>query len=165
MKSRDTQFGFTLVEMLVYIALLGLILTVLINITLSFSKSYEQIGALRAADQSALTAMERMIRDIHSAAAIDTGLSVFGTSPGVLVLTNDTITTRFYVVDGEVRVDVGGAYLGPLSLSSAEVTNLVFTHLTTEETQAIKIEMTVEGRKGGVVKTKTYRTTATLKES
>ncbi len=165
MSTRTTTSGFSLIEMLMYVALLTLILVALVNIVFAFSKSYEQLGALRTAEHTGLTGMERMARDIHWATSVDTGGSTLGSSPGVLSVLIGTSTTKFYVVNGELRVSVDAIDIGPLSVSSAKVTNLVFRLITTTESQAVKIEMTVQGIAGSAVRSKTYRSTIILKNS
>ncbi len=165
MPRKHTISGFSLVEMLVYTALLVLILSVLVNVVFSFTRSYEQLGALRAAEHTGLTAMERMIRDIHTATSVNMSGSVFGTSPGSLSLINGATTTKFYLDNGALKVDVNGLYSGPLSISSTLFSNLTFTLITTANSQAVKIDMTVNGKKGTVTKTKTYHSTALLKKS
>lgn len=159
------QSGYSLVELLIYIGILILILLTLIGIVFSFTKSYEQLGALRATDHTGLSVLDRMSRDIHSAASVDTGNSTFGSSSGVLTLNIGTSTTKFYTTGGQVRVDVNGSYIGPLSVASGRVTSLIFKLITTPESQAIKIDMTVLGSVGTSTKSKNYHTTAILKNS
>lgn len=165
MKPLSFKSGFSLVEMLIYVALLVLILMSVVNIVFSFSKSYEQLVALRVAEHTGLTSMERMIRDIHGGTSVDTAESIFNVSPGALTIVTLATTTKFYVVDGELRVDVNGEYIGPLSSSAAKLSSLVFQLIETDNSQAVRIEMVVEGIQGSVVRSKTYITTAILKNS
>ncbi len=165
MKPNIKKGGYSLVEMIVYVALLSLILLSIINIVFSFGRSYERLGALRTAEHTGLAAMERIVRDIHAATSVDTSLSTLGTSPGVLSLVAGATTTKFYVVNGELRMDVMGSYVGPLSVSSAKLTSLTFKLITTPKTQAVKIDMTVMGTAGQATSSKTFHTTAILKNS
>lgn len=165
MIARFKNSGFSLVEMVVYVTLLTLILLALVNIVFSFTKSYEQLGALRAAENTGMNAMERMVRDIHAASSIDVGDSTLSTSPGVLTLLIGASTTEFYTSNGEIRVKVDGTDIGPLSVSSAKITSLIFRQIATSTAQAVKIDMTVQGTVGSSVKTKTYHATAILKNS
>jgi Tfp pilus assembly protein PilV len=162
---RTTCAGFSLAEMLVYVFLVSLIILALINIVYSFSQSYKQLSAQASAENTALSALERMERDIHTATSVDTGQSTLNTSPGVLVLTIGTSTTKFYTSSGELRVNVDGVDIGPLSVSSATVSSLTFKLITTTQSQAVKIEMTIQGTSGSATVTKKYRSTVILKNS
>lgn len=165
MKPSRSQSGFSLVEMLIYVTILTIVILSLINIVSSFSRSYQQLGALRSAENTGLETLERMERDIHAASSIDTSNSTFNTSPGVLTVTTSATTTKFYVTNGEMRIDVNGSFIGPLSMSSAKVTSLIFKNLTTSKSQAVKIDMTVDGTVGSVTRTKKFHTTIILKNS
>jgi type II secretory pathway pseudopilin PulG len=165
MMHRTQQSGFSLVEMVVYIGLVVLVFTLVLNIVFSFSSSYQELGADRAAEQSALLSMERMVRDIHGALDYTAALSVLNTSPGTLVLTTGATTTKFYAQNGKIKVDVNGVYLGPLTASNALTTNLIFRISTSTASTMVKIELTVSGTSGHVTKTKSYYTSAILKKS
>ncbi len=106
-----------------------------------------------------------MIRDIHGAVAVDLPNSTFGGTVGELTLLSGATTTRFYLSNNKLMIDVNGSTVGPLSASDASVTALTFTHITTAESEAVKIDMTIDGTKGSVTKTKTYHSTDILKKS
>lgn len=161
----NTVRGFSLVEMLIYVSLLVVILAVVINVVFSFTRPYEQLRALRAAEHTGLSSMERMMRDIHNAASVDLAQSNFNVATGTLTVVNASSTTKFYLSDGQLRVDVDGSYVGPLSVSNGKVSSLVFRFSSTTESQAIKIDMTVDGVQGNATKTKKFHSTAILKKS
>ena len=153
--------------MIIYISILSVFTFVIVNTLVSFSTTYREVRIDRAIDNSAVTSLERMTRDIRKATSITLGQSTFGTHPGVLTLfTTDTVnstTTRLYINNGVLSVDVNGVYSGPLSLVQTPVTNLVFTRLTSTTSEAVKIDMTVEYPFGSTTKTKQYHTTVILK--
>lgn len=167
MKINRAQSGYSLVEMIIYISILFMILIVVVNTVISYTRSYRTLGALRTVENSAMNAMERMTRDIRGATSIDTANSTLGSSPGVLTIvsTSGTVstTTKFYVQGGVLKVDVNGTYFGPLTLSNASTTSLTFTRLTSTVSSAVKIDMTIDGTSGPVTKTKTYHSTIILK--
>ncbi|MDB5259160.1 MAG: hypothetical protein JWO73_368 [Candidatus Taylorbacteria bacterium] len=162
-RAGSREAGFTLIEALVYISLLVVIMLLMVNTLLSFNDSYRKLGALRIAEHAGTDAMERMVRDIRAAASIDTANSTLGSTPGVLALTNTGTTTKFYIQSGILKVDVNGAYSGPLTVSGASVTSLTFTQLTSSSTSAVKIDLTVTGTSGSVTKTKQYHSTVIMK--
>ncbi len=161
--------GYTLVEMVIYVGILLLICLVTIYTLFSFVSSYRNVSALRLAENSAIYSMERMTRDIMYATSVDTGNSTLGTSPGVLTIiaTSNAVstTTKFYIDNGVLKVDVNGTYIGPLNSRGTEVTNLVFNNLSSGKSSAIKIDLTIQGTAVEVTKDKTYHSTVILRGS
>lgn len=159
--------GFSLVEMIIYIAILSLVTFVLVNTLMSFGSTYREVRIQRAIDTSALMSLERMTRDIRNATNIVINQSIFITHPGVLVLnTADntySTTTRFYLDTGVLKVDVNGVYSGPLTLAQTSVTNLSFNRLVSSSSEAVKIDMTVQYVYGSTTKIKNYHTTVIVK--
>ncbi|MFA5888668.1 MAG: prepilin-type N-terminal cleavage/methylation domain-containing protein [Candidatus Paceibacterota bacterium] len=159
--------GYSLVEMIIYLAILSVVSLLMINTTLSFTRSYRNVVALRKVDHSAVDVMERLTRDIRSANQVDSINSVFGTNLGVLVIisTVDGVSTteKFYFQNGVIRLDVNGSYFGPLSASDSVINSLVFTKLESGISTAIKIDMTVSGTAGTVTETRTYHSTVVLR--
>ena len=156
------QKGFSLIEMLIYVALISVMFLLIIKTILSFTGSYRQLAANRALEHTAINVLERMTRDIRSASDV----SVSG---GALTVTqtsnNISTTTQFYLQSGVVKIDVNGTYYGPLSISSAPVTNLTFTVISSSGPKAVKIDMTAQGISGTVTRVKTFHTTIIAKES
>ena len=167
----DTKFtkGYSLIEMVIYVSLLTALFIMAINMLLSFSQSYKTLSALRIAEHSAIDSMERITREVRSATSVDSANSTLGTSPGVITLVATSAgvstTTKFYVQNGVLKVDVAGVYLGPLTLSSATTTNLVFRLLNNGTSNAVKIDLTVEATAGNITKAKTYHSTVILQRN
>ena len=164
---KKTNNGYSLIEMIIYVALLSAISLLVVSTIVSFTKSYRTLVALRVLDHSAISAMERMTRDIRGATNIDISQSVFGLTNGVLtiVTTSNGIgtTTKFYLDNGAVKIDVNGIYFGPLTPSNASITALAFTKLDSGIGNAVKIDMTVSATVGFVTKIKIYHSTVILK--
>lgn len=167
MKIFPKNHGYSLVEMMIYAGILSLIVSIVVSMLLSFGFSYKNVSMLRLAENSGIYSIERMTRDIVSASTIDVGNSTFGSNPGVLsiVSTGDGVstTTKFYVQNGVLKVDVNGSYFGPLTSSDTTVTNLVFRNITTSVSSAIKIDFSVRATSGAVTKDKNYYTTVILR--
>ena len=159
--------GYSLVEMIIYVSVLSVVSVLVINTIFSFAGPYRTLAALRAAEHSGIDSMERISRDIRAATSVDTANSTLGSSPGVLTLisTNGVVstTTKFYIQNNILRVDVNGVYYGPVTISSTTITNLVFTHIQNTVSSAVKVDMTVVGTSGNVTKNKTYHSTVILK--
>ena len=159
--------GFSLVEIIIYVSILALVMVVIVNTLLSFGSTYRDVRMQRSIDTSALTSLERMTRDIRSAKNILVNQSSFNTTPGVLSLyaVDGTVstTTRFYLNNSVLQVDINGTYSGPLTLAQVSVTNLTFNRLVSTSSEAVKINMTLQYVYGSTTKTKNYQTTVVLK--
>src|SRR3989344_1000061 len=148
--------GLTLLEALVYVALLVLILMFLISSLLSVMRVIAEVRISRNLNNSAVVALERLVRDIREAGDVDEDESVLGAHPGKLVITasdqdGNFTTTEFYLTAGILLVEKGGASGVPLTSSDLEVGNLVFRHIVSSSSQAVKIEMTLRNREGKTI--------------
>lgn len=153
--------GFSLVEMLIYVAILAVMLLLIINTMLSFTGSYRPVAALRLADRSAVSSFDRATREIRLATAASVDAS--NATLNAITLTQGATTTRIYVDNGVVKVDVNSVYSGPLTLSGASVTGLTFVLLDSGSSKAVKMDMTVQGTSGQTIVTKNFHTTIVLK--
>ncbi len=167
MRKISKKSGYSLVEMLIYVSILAILSGVIVNMLISMTSTYRTVVAIRIAEDSGTSAMERMTRDIRAASSLDLGASDLGTSNGrlSLIATSGAVstTTLFYLDEGRLKVDINGTFLGPLTLSKGRVTSIVFRHLDNGITSAVKIDMTVEGQVGTVVKTKNFHSTVVLR--
>lgn len=166
--SSQQNKGFTLFEMIIYIAVIGMMFAVTIHTIVSFTQSYRRLAVLRSLDRSAVTILERMTRDIRNANSVDAAQSVFVTNPGTLAVVqtsgSNSTTTRYYTQSGQMLLDINGAYVGPLTLNSAQVNSLVFQQMTGTST-VIRIDLTLQATSGGVTRTKPFHSTVILKGS
>lgn len=166
----SAEKGFSLVEMLIYIFILTIILAVVTNSIYSLSKSYRSIRSADTLEASAMSSLDRIVREIHDATSVDTALSTLDTSPGVLMLnTTDeagvATTIKFLVTSQALRVQEAGVDVGPLTDSSARVTSLIFRSITTAQSKAVKVEMTIESGVGSSYKSRNFYSTAVLRGS
>jgi prepilin-type N-terminal cleavage/methylation domain-containing protein len=156
--------GFSLIEMLIYLAILVVIFLLIVQTVLSYTRSYRQLFVLRALDRSAYNSFERMTRDIRSATSI-TSTSTAGTL--VIAETSSSgvsTTTKFYISNGKLLVDVNNVLIGPLTVKSTQVTSLTFQQLA-GTTSAIKIDMALTATSGPVSRSKLFHTTVLLQGS
>lgn len=168
---RKNQSGFTLVEMVIYIAFFAVLSVLTVNATIMVMKSFYTLRITQSISQSATTALERMSREVRNAYSVDTVNSTFNTSPGRLILqTKDDIgaltTVEFYIdANNQLNMKVGGIDQGSLMTKTVTVTNLVFRYLSNANSKAIKIEMTLTDNRSGISKTVKYYDTIVLRGS
>src|SRR3989344_3568884 len=161
--------GFSLIELIIYASILALILIVMVHTMFGIGSSYVNLKVMRNAENSAAVAMERMTRDIRDAESINLGASTLNAHPGKLllnVLVGETLqTVEFSLSSTTLRVKENGVDQGPLTATNTAVTNLVFRPLQSLESEAVKIEMSVEGREGNIIKTYKLYSTIILRGS
>ncbi len=139
--------------MLLYVTLMALILAALARISVSMLGVYRNIKVAKNIESGAISAMERMTRDIRNASA-----STATTTSSEITLTESSApaSVRFYVSGGSLRVDENGTYAGPLTPAGVTVTSLVFRKISTANSEGVKIEMTLQGSLGNIVRTRNF---------
>lgn len=162
--------GYTLVEMLVSIALVALLLVVIIETSLSVAKYHDKARDFLEINSSAIGAFSRFSRDIRRATTVDVVNSTLGASQGKLVLdmkkddgTNDV--TTFYLSENRVRENYNGVVVGDLTPGVIDVSNLTFRLFTVASTTAVRIEMTVASDASSTVPAVNFYSTYVLRGS
>ncbi len=164
---KNSRRGATLMEMLVYLAILTIFVLSMAEMTITISQTFRAVKVAKDVESAAVSAMERMTRDVRSATSINTASSTLSSSPGVLQLNESSAPTvvKFYTSSGSLLVDESGVYIGPLIPDDVSVTNLVFTQITTANTKAVKIELQLQSNFAGVTTTKNFYSTVGLRQS
>ena len=167
---RNKKHGFTLVEMIIYIAFFAVLSVLAITSTIIVMRSFYSIRLTQNINQSATVGLERMSREIRNAYDIDTAQSTFGVSPGRLTLrTKDAggvnTTIEFYVSGSQLFIKEGAVDMGSLMTKNAVLTNLVFRQIANPNSRAVKIEMTIRDTRGVLQKDANFYDTIILRGS
>ena len=163
--------GSTLIEAIIYAAILALVAVMATDSLLIMMKSYASIKITRAINLSAQTGMERMAREIRNANSVDDANSIFAVSPGRLRLntvdlSGASTTIEFTVGSSTVFIKEGAAVAEALTPSSVQINNLTFNKITASNTSvAIKIKMGVTGVKKDITKLDNFYDTVILRGS
>lgn len=160
-----TQKGFSLIEVLVYIAVTVLVTLAGVLTYLSLSTTLVRNETERAVSQSAQVTLERMVRDIRGAISINAAQSTFGASPGKLSLVSGATTTEFALVNGKVELAVNGVSMGPLTSGGVGVDSLFFTRYTGTSTELVRISLTLSASNKAASTTRTFYEGAVLRGS
>ena len=160
-----TQKGFTLIEVLVYIAVLVIVAGALISTFLSFDTVLIRNKTERVLTQEARMSLELISQSIRDASAVDTGLSTFDASPGVLALTAGATTTRFYVSGGTLMYAVNGVDVGPLTSKAITIQNITFNRQVGSSTELVRVALTLSAHSKTASSTRTFNTSAVLRGS
>jgi len=142
--------GFTLVEILVYVAILGVVVASFVSFSISISSSRGKVYVQQEVQANARVALNLITQKILSSNGINFGSSVFDSDPGILSLSmvdgsKNPIIISLTADDGQLQIQEGIGTALPITSDEVRVTNLVFTNLTSTSDKAnIKIELTVE---------------------
>ena len=136
--------GFSLVEVLVYMAVLTVVLSILISSLSLVAEFQERVVAGKAVDRSASIALDRVIREVRSSDSVDMAGSVFDVPEGVLVLQRDGAgTTTFSVSEyGELYVNKNGTE-SRLTHRRAEVLTFMVTEIESGINDALRVELLI----------------------
>ncbi len=160
--------GFTLVELLVYVAGLLALGTVMVVMIVQFYILYKEIIAIPRADRAGLALVDQITKEIRSADSIDAINSQFGTTNGVLDLDsviNGVITEKkFFVQNGRVQFQ-NGTTITSLSPKDLTVSNFNFTYVTTSVSEAVRFNLELQFQTKNATETKSYTGFAILRES
>lgn len=160
--------GFSIVEMLVYISILVLMLGVIFNIVLSVIHSGKVIRSLKNVENSAITSLERLVRETRQAENIDIDSSTLGAHPGVLVLEGeDEIgnprVVEFYLSTSTLMFKENGVDIGALTQEDTRVTNLVFRRFSSISAEGIRVEMSLESGTSTYLRSNNFYFSATIR--
>lgn len=163
----NNKKGFSVIELLIYIAILGMFLAVVMSSMISITKSYATIKSARSIHASAISSYERLANEIRGAKRVELGSSVLNLHPGVLTIVRDTAggesISVFNIENNLLTISVDGNKEGTLTKDDSTITNLVFRYFNGTNGGAIKIEMTIQSTHGNATQTESFSDTFTLR--
>jgi len=146
-KSLSRNEGFTLIELIIYSAIICVFLVGASTFAWQIIQGNIKVEAYREVEQNANFAMEKITKAIRNSSKI-----VEPEEPGdetdylFLKMPDPAKTlTKFKISDGKITMSEGKMSPYPLTTDRVEVTNLKFTNLSYKDTPGtVKIEMTIE---------------------
>ncbi len=125
--------GFTLLEALVYLLVIGVVLTAATSLTFAFLSADARARASSETERNARFAVDRLAAETRESAGINVADSVFGADPGRLSLATDdpaTNPTVFTVSGGQLFVQQGLGPAQPLTAPSVQVAEFTIDDLS-----------------------------------
>ena len=141
--------GFTLIETLIYIAIIGGIVVSFVGFTLNISKSRQKTFVMQEVQANARVALEAISHAVQSGSGINKSASVFDSDPGKLsiVVSNSALNPTVIDLstdDGVLQITEGNGVKMPITSNIVRVTNLSFTDLSSGSAREnIKIGLTI----------------------
>jgi Tfp pilus assembly protein PilW len=146
MKPQHSQQGFTLVELLLYVALTGTMLFALSTFFMALLQARVKNQAIAEVEQQGLQVIQSFTQVARNAQAITApvaGSSANSTTFDVVLAGDDP--TIFDISGGQIRIKEGAAAAIPLTSTSVTASGLTFTNLTigtTDGTERIEFTLT-----------------------
>ena len=158
--------GFSLVEVIVYVAILVVVSTIAVGTLLLIQSSLAEIRVTRSLSSAASLSMERMTRVIRDASATNFGASTFNSSPGVLSISGSETPPeahRFFVQGFQLIYEHGVSPPVSITPSNVLVTSLIFRSTTTPNSEGVRIELTLETSSGRATTSQKFYGSAVLR--
>jgi hypothetical protein len=157
--------GYSIVEIIVYLAIFTAISILVINSFLVILSSFNKTNMNRKLLESGSIVMERVSREIRHANSIDIVNSALGANPGILQL---NMSAGGYMkfkeeINGELYLYNNSSTGNNLLGQNVSLTNLIFRRITTTESEAVKIEMTLQYSDGKNIKSENFYNTIVLR--
>ncbi len=155
--------GFSLIEILIYIAIFSFLSIVVINSLIVMMKSFAET-AVQADFVQTSQALERMSREIRQAKSI----AAISTSDLTLNSTDSSgvaKTVEFKLSSQNLQLLENTVLTGNLNAPNIQITALVFTQITTAKGKAIKIQMSAKDTKDRLSRTENFYDTIGLRGS
>ncbi len=160
----NKKSGFSLMETLVYVAILVVILVILIASVPPMISSFARLNTALDVSNVAEISMERMIRDVRSAESINDLDSVFNTHPGRITLEKATTTETFFFSEGKIMAEEDGEKF-PITGGGVVVDKLVFQKADTNHSEAVRIKVKLTKSKGKASSSKRFNASAVTRGS
>lgn len=143
--------GLTLIEIIVYVALLALLMVIIISSLLQVSNIASETKAFRALRGSSLNSLGRMTYEIRLAQSTNLSTSIFDANPGRLKINTTDInsnprTVEFKINGTNLEFIENSVAKGFLTTADVNVTSLIFRRQVTAKGDAIKIELILQNK-------------------
>ena len=167
---KNKQRGFSIIEALLYVVLLAIVTSVIVQMLISLSGVYKNIKLTRELESSGTIVMESILSEVRNASNVVLAESVFGVDLGTLTLSgidpNDVAyELSFDVSSSTVRVAKDGATPIALSSMSATTSILTFTYVSNSHAQGVRVILQMSGVAGSSYQNKKFYGFAVLRGS
>lgn len=170
LKRLNDKSGFTLIEMVIYVALVGIVSVVLFNIIFFIIRVNNKITALSIASSNAHSAMERMTYEISNSKYVylpTSNFAIYGNDPSkgnqlslvteMDITTNEDVTfVDFYLENGTIFLKKESSdptiSISPVALVSSDVfvSKMEFSYCKNGSRESVTIDMTVQAKNSAI---------------
>ncbi|MCR4334586.1 MAG: hypothetical protein NUV47_02580 [Patescibacteria group bacterium] len=133
--------GFSIIEIIIYVSILTATTVLILSTFLTISRSNLSFKQNKDIQNVVSVGLETMIKEIREASSIDT---IGNTLKLNTMYNNASSTVLFYVDQARLMMSRDDILQGPLTPQEISVTNLTFYQISTDVSEAVKIEMTIQ---------------------
>ncbi len=165
------QRGFTLIELVVYAALVSVVGGIVLGLMIPMYKAGAEARISRRINTSGALMMERLMRETKDAESIKTASSTFATHPGVFVLNSTNAsstggTLKFSLSGGRGILTYGDGSSQFLTSSQTEISELKFWRLVSTTSEGVRVKLTISDTSAGsTTRVRTFYGSAILRGS
>ncbi|MGB0757368.1 MAG: PilW family protein [Patescibacteria group bacterium] len=168
MKSKSKNQGFTLIEVIIYVAIAGIIASTLIQYSVTISQSRNKQFVMREVEHNTRAVIGFLEQYIRESDSIATSTSVFGSDPATLVLNRAAVAEQPTTItltedNGVVTILQGSGTTTAIMSDTVSVPDFRMEYVTAGDREGVRIFMTVAGaRASDVYFEYTLTTTSTI---
>jgi len=155
--------GFTLLEMVFYVALFSVISLILVQAIITMVASFRETQITADINQTNQV-LERVSREIRQAISINT-ISATNLKLNTTDSSGNPATITFTISGTNLELRQNDVLIGNLNSTNLKVTALTFTQITTSNSSAVKIGITVTSNRYGSLRTANFYDTLVLRGS
>ena len=160
-KIRKIKGGYTLVEMLFYIALFSVLALAIIASLISMTKAFRVTTAQADLVQSSAV-MERISREIRQAYEI-ISISANDLKLNAKDESDNNKTVEFLLFGSNLQLIENNVFTGDLNSSNIQITALSFTEITTPAGKAVKASLSVKSVRDATGRIENFYNTVVLR--
>ena len=135
------NFGFTLVEILVYMAIFILVSTSAIGLLFSLDDLFTQYKLKQALLESGTNIMERLLIEVRESDSVSLADSVLTSSDGTLTLDKATETIKFIKNGNNLELNRDGVFEGNLNSSNIEILGATFYQYEQNGVELVRVKL------------------------
>lgn len=165
---KSSQKGFSAVELIIYVGLLGLILSTLLSGMIAAVKSYRTVKTLRIAHESTLVSFHRIGYESRLSYDIDQGGSVLGNDVGVLLLKQNIAgedVVKIMLENNRIAIYKNNVLEGYLTDEALNVTRLRFDYFTDNNAKVVTLDVAFTASLGSYSTDQSFRSSYVLRGS
>ncbi len=157
------NLGFSLLEMVFYVSLFAIISLVLVKATLSMIAAFRDTQVTADINQSSQV-FERMAREIRQANSIDT-ISTSNLKLNSEDSSGNPKTITFTLNGSNLELRENDVLIGNLNPTNLSITSISFTQITTSNSTAVRIIMSVGSTRYNSGRTEEFNNTLVMRGS
>jgi len=133
--------GYSMVELMIYLALLITVSVLVVDNIISLFKNYSIVKSNQEIEYNAINILDKLTRDTRRSKNVILNQSSFEIPQGAVALNTASNTIKFYLEDNKIKYMQDGNFVDNLSTKSVTVNNFKIYYISSTSTEAIRVEL------------------------